>query len=153
MATSKQIDNSNTQSNSDWKQGYGFQFWKNRYNSYRGDGAFGQFCIVIPDRDMVIAITASTNDMQKVLNIFWEEIYLNLKSPEKFENNFENSNKLKDKLKKLKIKKHLKTQKKVRNNSKFEKTYPGIWYHPDARAPIELTLIHISEPTRPERME
>ena len=123
MATSKQIDNSNTQSNSDWKQGYGFQFWKNRYNSYRGDGAFGQFCIVIPDYDMVIAITASTNDLQKVLNIFWEEIYLNLQSPEKFENNFENSNKLKDKLKKLKIKKHLKTQKKVRNNSKFEKTY------------------------------
>ena len=81
MATSKQIDNSNTQSNSDWKQGYGFQFWKNRYNSYRGDGAFGQFCIVIPDYDMVIAITASTNDMQKVLNIFWEEIYLNLQSP------------------------------------------------------------------------
>ena len=73
MATSKQIDNSNTQSNSDWKQGYGFQFWKNRYNSYRGDGAFGQFCVVIPDHDMVIAITASTNDMQKVLNIFWKK--------------------------------------------------------------------------------
>ena len=27
---------------SDWDQGYGYQFWRCRYNAYRGDGAFGQ---------------------------------------------------------------------------------------------------------------
>jgi hypothetical protein len=32
----------------DWDQGYGFQFWRCRHNAYRGDGAFGQFCLVLP---------------------------------------------------------------------------------------------------------
>ena len=75
MATAKQVNNSATQWNVDWKQGYGFQFWKNRFNSYRGDGAFGQYCIVLPKHEMVIAITGSVKNMQKVLDIFWKEIY------------------------------------------------------------------------------
>ncbi|MFD6556380.1 serine hydrolase domain-containing protein, partial [Streptomyces sp. NPDC058398] len=29
---------------SDWQQGYGLQFWRGRHG-YRGDGAFGQFCV------------------------------------------------------------------------------------------------------------
>jgi hypothetical protein len=32
----------------------------------------GQFCIVLPAQDAVIAITADTPDMQGVLNIIWE---------------------------------------------------------------------------------
>ena len=35
---------------SDWDQGYGYQFWRCRHNAYRGDGAFGQYCIVMPDQ-------------------------------------------------------------------------------------------------------
>ncbi|MEZ4581076.1 MAG: serine hydrolase, partial [Caldilineaceae bacterium] len=31
--------------NSDWVQGYGYQFWRCRHDAYRGDGAFGQFCL------------------------------------------------------------------------------------------------------------
>jgi hypothetical protein len=31
--------------NVDWQQGYGYQFWISRHG-YRGDGAFGQFCLV-----------------------------------------------------------------------------------------------------------
>src|SRR6185369_2110788 len=31
---------------SDWDQGYGYQFWRSRHNSFRGDGAFGQYCMV-----------------------------------------------------------------------------------------------------------
>ena len=69
MATSKQVENKTSQFSIDWKQGYGFQFWKNRYNSYRGDGAFGQYCIVIPDHKMVIAITGSVQNMQRVLDL------------------------------------------------------------------------------------
>ena len=45
---------------SDWDQGYGFQFWRCRHGAYRGDGAFGQFCIVLPEQDAVVAITAAT---------------------------------------------------------------------------------------------
>lgn len=57
---------------SDWDQGYGYQFWRCRHNLYRGDGAFGQYCIVMPDQDAVLAITSGTGDMQKVMNLAWE---------------------------------------------------------------------------------
>jgi len=59
---------------SDWEQGYGFQFWRCRHNCYRGDGAFGQFCIVVPEKDMVVAITAAVASMQDVLNLVWNHI-------------------------------------------------------------------------------
>src|SRR5262249_52061281 len=48
---------------SDWDQGYGYQFWRCRHGAYRGDGAFGQYCVVPPDQDAVIAITAGVRDL------------------------------------------------------------------------------------------
>ncbi len=72
-ATSKQTSNgSNPQS--DWNQGYGFQFWRCRHNAYRGDGAFGQFCVVMPEQDAVVAITSGVKDMQAVLNVIWDKL-------------------------------------------------------------------------------
>jgi CubicO group peptidase (beta-lactamase class C family) len=59
---------------SDWLQGYGYQFWRCRHDAYRGDGAFGQFCIVLPNEDAVVAITAETADMQAILNAVWAHI-------------------------------------------------------------------------------
>ena len=58
----------------DWAQGYGFQFWRCRNNAFRGDGKDGQFCIVIPEKDTVVAITALTGDMQKELNVVWDKL-------------------------------------------------------------------------------
>ncbi len=72
-ATSRQIANGDDP-NSDWAQGYGYQFWVCRHGAYRGDGMFGQFCIVMPEKDAVLAITASTKDMQGVLNRVWQHI-------------------------------------------------------------------------------
>ena len=72
QATSRQIDNPN-QTNPDWRQGYGFQFWMARHG-YRGDGAFGQFCVVLPEYDAVIATTAATLEMQAVLNAMWRHL-------------------------------------------------------------------------------
>jgi Beta-lactamase len=57
---------------SDWEQGYGYLFWRCRHNAYRADGAFGQYIIVMPDLDAVIAITAETSDMQDELNLVWK---------------------------------------------------------------------------------
>ncbi len=72
-ATVRQTSNgSNPQS--DWDQGYGYQFWRSRHNAFRGDGAFGQFCIVIPEQDAVIAITSGVKDMQSVLNLVWDKL-------------------------------------------------------------------------------
>lgn len=59
---------------SDWEQGYGYQFWQCRPNAYRGDGAFGQFCIVIPEKDAVVAITSGSDDMQGIMNVVWDHL-------------------------------------------------------------------------------
>ncbi len=72
-ATSKQIDNGD-RPNSDWDQGYGFQFWRCRHDAYRGDGAFGQYCIVMPDQDAVLAITGGLGNMQQVLDVVWTRL-------------------------------------------------------------------------------
>lgn len=53
-------------------QGYGYQFWRCRYNNYRGDGAFGQFCIVMPEQDAVLAITSGTTNIHGILDLVWE---------------------------------------------------------------------------------
>ena len=53
-------------------QGYCYQFWRSRHNSYRGDGAFGQYALVLPEQDAVIAITSETLDMQGELNLVWK---------------------------------------------------------------------------------
>jgi CubicO group peptidase (beta-lactamase class C family) len=70
-ATSRQTSNGSNP-DSDWEQGYGYQFWRCRHNIYRGDGAFGQYCIVMPDQDAVIAITSGVRDMQAVMNLVWD---------------------------------------------------------------------------------
>ncbi len=54
--------------------GYGYQFWRCRHNAYRGDGAFGQYCIVMPDQDAVIAITSGVDNMQAVLDAVWKHL-------------------------------------------------------------------------------
>jgi CubicO group peptidase (beta-lactamase class C family) len=73
LATSKQVSNGSNPK-SDWDQGYGFQFWRCRNGAYRGDGAFGQYCIVLPEQDAVIAITSGVKDMQGILNLIWEKL-------------------------------------------------------------------------------
>jgi hypothetical protein len=72
-ATTKQVSNGDNP-DSDWTQGYGYHFWRCRYNVYRGDGAFGQFCLVMPDQGSVMAITAGVADMQAILNVLWEKL-------------------------------------------------------------------------------
>lgn len=71
-ATSKQI--STHEGDSDWSQGYGYQFWRCHHGAYRGDGAFGQFCIVLPEVDAVIAFTSGTNNLQGLLNGVWDHL-------------------------------------------------------------------------------
>jgi CubicO group peptidase (beta-lactamase class C family) len=72
-ATSRQTSNGSNPK-SDWDQGYGYQFWRCRHGAYRGDGAFGQYCIVLPEQDAVIAITSGVRDMQAVLNLIWDKL-------------------------------------------------------------------------------
>jgi CubicO group peptidase (beta-lactamase class C family) len=79
MATAKQASNGSNPK-SDWNQGYGFQFWRCRHNAWRGDGAFGQYCVGLPDQDAVVAITSGVKDMQAVLNVVWDKLLPALQS-------------------------------------------------------------------------
>ncbi|HVO41270.1 MAG TPA: serine hydrolase [Aggregatilineales bacterium] len=72
-ATSRQISNGSKE-DSDWEQGYGYQFWRCRHSAYRGDGAFGQYCVVMPDQDAVLAVTGGLGDMQAPLNLVWDHL-------------------------------------------------------------------------------
>jgi hypothetical protein len=57
----------------DWRQGYGYQLWRSRHG-YRGDGAFGQLCLVLPEQDAVLAVTGCSPDMQGLLDAVWTHL-------------------------------------------------------------------------------
>jgi CubicO group peptidase (beta-lactamase class C family) len=63
-----------TKETSDWMQGYGYQMWRCRPGCFRADGARGQYIIVVPDKNAVIAITSDNGDLQGELNLVWEHI-------------------------------------------------------------------------------
>ena len=72
-ATTRQTSNGSNPA-SDWDQGYGYQFWRSRHGAFRGDGAFGQFCVVIPEQDTVVAINSGTGNLQAVLDVVWDHL-------------------------------------------------------------------------------
>ncbi|MEU2731291.1 serine hydrolase domain-containing protein [Streptomyces griseoviridis] len=57
----------------DGERGYGYQFWRSRHG-YRGDGAYGQFCLVLPEQDAVIATTTAAQSGQLLLDLVWEHL-------------------------------------------------------------------------------
>jgi CubicO group peptidase (beta-lactamase class C family) len=71
-ATARQTSNGSSP-RSDWDQGYGYQFWQSRHG-YRGDGAFGQYMLILPKYDAVVAITSGVRDMQSVMNLVWDKL-------------------------------------------------------------------------------
>lgn len=77
-ATGAQISNASgnaeRDAKSDWAQGYGYQFWRSQHGAFRGDGAFGQFCLVLPEQDAVLAMTSESNNLQGILNQVWEHL-------------------------------------------------------------------------------
>jgi CubicO group peptidase (beta-lactamase class C family) len=76
-ATSKRSDNRDPEKPdpaSDWQQGYGYQFWRCRHGFYRGDGAFGQLCVVMPEKDAVFAAVSGLNGINKLLDLVWDKL-------------------------------------------------------------------------------
>jgi Beta-lactamase len=78
-ATTSHIDNSTVRPkgktpDDDWAQGYGYQFWRCTHNAVRGDGAFGQFCIMMPEQNTVVAITSESFDLQGSMNLIWNNL-------------------------------------------------------------------------------
>jgi len=82
---------------SDWEQGYAYQMWRSRHNSYRGDGAYGQFIMVFPELDAVVVGTAETHDMQGEFNLVWKYLLPALRN-EKLPDNKKTASALRQKL-------------------------------------------------------
>lgn len=71
-ASSKQI--SNGDNNHSWGYGYGYQFWLNPPGGFRADGAFGQYSMIFPDKDMVVVITSESNNTATTMQLIWDMV-------------------------------------------------------------------------------
>ena len=75
-ATVKQIETVNpvfTNHDSNWRLGYGFQMWRCIPDGlYRADGAFGQFGVVVPDKDAVLVTNSVSLYPDDLLNLMWK---------------------------------------------------------------------------------
>ncbi|MDR0562866.1 MAG: hypothetical protein LBG73_09300, partial [Spirochaetaceae bacterium] len=54
--------------------GYGYQFWMCRHGAYRADGKDGQYVIVFPRQEAVVAITSDEENMKPILYAVWDHI-------------------------------------------------------------------------------
>ena len=71
MATKNQLPK-------DWENNYGFQFWINPdRESFRADGKYGQYIIIIPKSDMVV--TVQSLDNKDVFKNVWHEFIEKIK--------------------------------------------------------------------------
>jgi CubicO group peptidase (beta-lactamase class C family) len=58
--------------NNDFSQGYGFFFWRARHGAYFAAGWAGQYCLVLPEQDTVVAITGALLDTP--FDVIWEHL-------------------------------------------------------------------------------
>ncbi len=71
-ATSWQVPTAKTNP-PDWAAGYGYQFWMcNHPETFRGDGAFGQLCIVCRPKNVVFACTGHIRDFQGLMDAIYQ---------------------------------------------------------------------------------
>ena len=56
----------------DWTAGYGYQFWINGREGYRGDGAFGQLCMVFPASDTVVTVLGEVGNMPLEVELIYK---------------------------------------------------------------------------------
>jgi CubicO group peptidase (beta-lactamase class C family) len=74
LATSKHIGTPHHEDDAphpDGLVGYGYQFWMSRHG-YRGEGAYGQLCVVVPSHDLVVAVTCGGDPHQEMPGALWD---------------------------------------------------------------------------------
>ncbi|MEK5166154.1 hypothetical protein NYE69_28010 [Paenibacillus sp. FSL R5-0527] len=42
--------------------------------AYRADGMWGQFCVIVPEKQAIIAINSNEVDMQGILDAVWSDL-------------------------------------------------------------------------------
>jgi Beta-lactamase len=107
---------------SDWEQGYGYQIWRCRHHAYRADGAYGQYIIVFPELDAVLAIQSETGNMQSELNLVWDYLLPAIKK-NKLPEDQKSQIALKVKLNTLTIQPETGSFTSLTNNKQTNKTY------------------------------
>jgi CubicO group peptidase (beta-lactamase class C family) len=62
-----------------WGYGYGYQFWMNPPGGFRADGAYGQYSMVFPELDAVVAITSESADKAATMRTVWDNLVPEMK--------------------------------------------------------------------------
>jgi len=75
-ACAKQIDcKHDTVPPTDGNQGYGYQVWRSKWpGSYRADGAFGQYVVMVPQCDLVVVINGMRLYGHAELACIWNQL-------------------------------------------------------------------------------
>ncbi len=86
-ATTHQFDNASTSlgevDSRHNTAGYGYQFWLcPTPGVYRADGAFGQYAVIWPEKDLVIAVTSGQGPQDAVLDLIWDTLIEPLSAPD-----------------------------------------------------------------------
>lgn len=84
-ASSKQISNGNNDHS--WGYGYGYQFWLNPPGGYRADGAYGQYSMIFPKQNSVVAIASESMNSGETMNMVWDILYPELGATESIPEN------------------------------------------------------------------
>jgi len=102
LATKKEIENG--KNDNPWGYGYGYQFWMNPTGGFRADGAYGQYSIVLPDKDTVVAITSESADKAATMATVWDHLYPGIKETNPLPPNAAKHGRLETELKSLAFK-------------------------------------------------
>lgn len=62
----KQVDNEEV--------GYGYLSWRGKYDSYRADGLYGQYSVILPAQEAVITCTAESRNQKQLLETLLDAI-------------------------------------------------------------------------------
>ncbi|NOL40872.1 serine hydrolase [Kribbella sandramycini] len=84
LATRKHADTvplPNWGANPDFLCGYGYQFWPTRHG-FMGSGSWGQTCAVVPEHDLVVAMTATLVPETVIPGLFWDNLLNTAPTPE-----------------------------------------------------------------------
>lgn len=98
-ATGNQIETG--KEDNDWAYGYGYQFWMNPPGGFRAAGAYGQYCMVFPEKETVVVITGEVFDKPTAMNLVWNKLLPEMRSTDPIPQNKTQFNKLQHKLKNL----------------------------------------------------
>lgn len=75
LATQMHIRTDSVPRHREWAQGYGYHLWLCTNGRFRGDGSEGQFCIVSPRQNMIVAATAHTENLTGEHDLFDEYLF------------------------------------------------------------------------------